>query len=239
MVRGVAIVVLTRHGRSGANAAGLLAGRRRGINLDDVGRAQADTVGERLARLPLREIVTSPLARCRDTAATMARFQACPLRPRVDKRLVECGYGNWTGKSLSELAKDPLWKVVQHHPSSVVFPEGESMVDMQRRAISAIHDWDSAVEAKHGPDAIWAAVSHADVIKAILADALGMHLDMFQRIVVDPGSVSVIRSTPIRPFVLHQNDQGSDLTYLNSKPKRGGTTPGEASVGGSAGPGSA
>jgi probable phosphomutase (TIGR03848 family) len=239
MVRGVAIVVLTRHGRSGANAAGLLAGRRRGINLDDVGRAQADTVGERLAGLPLREIVTSPLARCRDTAAAISHHQARRLRPRVDKRLVECGYGNWTGQSLSTLAKDPLWKVVQQHPSSVVFPEGESMVDMQRRAISAIHDWDAAVEAKHGPQAIWAAVSHADVIKAILADALGMHLDMFQRIVVDPGSVSVIRSTALRPLVLHQNDQGSDLTYLNSKPKPDGTTPGAASVGGGAGPGSA
>ena len=235
----MAIVVLTRHGRSGANAAGLLAGRRRGIDLDELGRAQADMAGRRLAGLTLREIVTSPLARCRDTASALAHHQSSRLRPRVDKRLVECGYGNWTGQSLSALAKDPLWKVVQHHPSSVVFPDGESMVDMQRRAISAIRDWDATVEAKYGPSAIWAAVSHADVIKAILADALGMHLDMFQRIVVDPGSVSVIRSTALRPFVLHQNDRGSDLTYLNETAKRGGTATGEASVGGGAGPGSA
>jgi probable phosphomutase (TIGR03848 family) len=235
----VAIVVLTRHGRSGANAAGLLAGRSRGVHLDDVGRGQADTVGERLAGLPLREIVTSPLARCRETATALAHHQSRRLRPRVDKRLVECGYGDWTGRSLSSLAKDPLWKVVQHHPSSVVFPGGESMVDMQRRAVSAIRDWDAAVEAKHGPHGIWAAVSHSDVIKAILADALGMHLDMFQRLVVDPGSISVIRLTALRPFVLHQNDQGSELAYLNSKPNGPDRASSEASVGGSLAPGSA
>jgi probable phosphomutase (TIGR03848 family) len=235
----VAIVVLTRHGRSGANAAGLLAGRSRGVHLDDVGREQADKVGERLAGLLLREIVTSPLARCRETATAVAHHQSRRLRTRVDKRLVECGYGDWTGQSLSSLAKDPLWKVVQQHPSSVVFPGGESMVDMQRRAVTAIHDWDAAVEAKHGPDGIWVAVSHADVIKAILADALGMHLDMFQRIVVDPGSISVIRLTALRPFVLHQNDHGSDLAYLSTKPMARGNASNEASVGGSAAPGSA
>jgi probable phosphomutase (TIGR03848 family) len=235
----VAIVVLTRHGRSGANAAGLLAGRRRGVHLDEVGREQADTVGERLAGLRLLEIVTSPLARCRETATALVHHQSHRLRPRVDKRLTECGYGDWAGQSLSSLAKEPLWKVVQQHPSSVVFPGGESMVDMQRRAVSAIRDWDAAVEAKHGADGIWAAVSHADVIKAILADTLGMHLDMFQRIVVDPGSISVIRLTALRPFVLHQNDHGSDLAYLSSQAKRRGGTSSEASVGGSAAPGSA
>jgi probable phosphomutase (TIGR03848 family) len=235
----VAIVVLTRHGRSGANAAGLLAGRSRGVHLDAVGRAQAETVGERLAGLLLREIVTSPLARCRETATALAGQQGRRVRPRVDKRLVECGYGDWTGQSLNSLVKDPLWKVVQQHPSSVVFPGGESMIDMQRRAVSAIRDWDAAVEAKHGPDGIWAAVSHADVIKAILAEALGMHLDMFQRIVVDPGSISVIRLTALRPFVLHQNDHGSDLAYLGSKPKNRRKASSEATVGGGAGPGSA
>jgi probable phosphomutase (TIGR03848 family) len=209
------------------------------VHLDEVGRSQADTVGKRLAGLRLREIVTSPLARCRETATALAHNQPRRVRPRVDKRLDECGYGDWTGQSLSALSKDPLWKVVQQHPSWVVFPGGESMVDMQRRAVSAIRDWDATVEAKHGPAGIWAAVSHADVIKAILADALGMHLDMFQRIVVDPGSVSVIQLTALRPFVLHQNDQGSDLAYLGSKPNAAASDSSEASVGGSAAPGSA
>jgi probable phosphomutase (TIGR03848 family) len=235
----VAIVVLTRHGRSGANAAGLLAGRSRGVHLDAVGRGQADTAAQRLAGLQLREIVTSPLARCRETATALARQQGRRVRPRVDKRLVECGYGDWTGQSLSSLAEDPLWKVVQQHPSAMVFPGGESMIDMQRRAVSAIRDWDATVEAKHGPDGIWAAVSHADVIKAVLAEALGMHLDMFQRIVVDPGSISVIRLTALRPFVLHQNDHGSDLAYLTAKPKHRHKASDDAPVGGGAGAGSA
>ena len=148
--------MLTRHGRSDANAAGLLAGRSRGVHLDEVGRGQADMAAQRLAGLELREIVTSPLARCRETATALARQQGRRVRPRVDKRLVECGYGDWTGQSLSSLAEDPLWKVVQHHPSAMVFPGGESMIDMQRRAVSAIRDRDATVEAKHGPDGIWA-----------------------------------------------------------------------------------
>ena len=140
------------------------------------------------ARVPLRAIVTSPLRRCRQTAQALqaGRAESCPIL--VEKGLVECGYGEWTGRSLRDLSKDKLWHSVQHQPSAVRFPGGESMTEMSSRAVGAIRSWDRRMAADHGEDVIWAAVSHGDVIKAILADALGMHLDSFQRLMVDPAS---------------------------------------------------
>ena len=126
----------------------------------------------------------------------------CRRRARDRRGLTECGYGDWEGQPLKKLAKDPLWRVVQQHPSAVTFPgaDGEAMAAMSARAVGAVRSWDARVSAEHGPDALWLACSHGDVIKAIVADALGMHLDLFQRIVVDPASVTVIRYTPGRPF---------------------------------------
>ena len=136
--------------------------------------------------------MTSPLERCLETAEAIRDAQAPARREwHVDERLIECGYGDWTGKPLKDLAKDPLWKVVQAQPSAVRFPGGESLTEMSARAVASVRDWD----ARLGDDAIWVACSHGDVIKAILADALGLHLDQFQRIVVDPCSVSVVRYT--------------------------------------------
>jgi probable phosphomutase (TIGR03848 family) len=206
-------VILVRHGRSSANTSGVLAGRTPGVKLDEVGREQAEAVAGRLAGLPLAALVTSPLERCRQTAAAIARGHD-GLRARSDQRLTECGYGEWTGRKLSALAKDPLWRVVQQHPSGVTFPGGESMRDMQQRSVAAVRDHDARVGAEHGPDALWVAVTHGDVIKAIVADALALHLDQFQRIVVDTGSVTVIVYTPVRPFVVRQNDLGSELGSL-------------------------
>ena len=131
----MATVLLIRHGRSSANTEGILAGRAPGVHLDDTGRSQAEVTGARVAVLPLAAIVTSPLERCRETAKTLARHQSGSARPHIDRRFTECGYGAWTGQQLKLLAKDPLWKTVQHHPSAVAFPDGESMVDMQRRAV--------------------------------------------------------------------------------------------------------
>ena len=124
----------------------------------------------------------------------------------------ECRYGDWTGKPLEELAKDPLWPVVQAHPSAVRFPgpDGEAMPDMQHRAVSAIRDWND----KLGPEATYVVCSHGDVIKAIVADALGLHLDMCQRIQADPCSLTVIRYTPLRPFVVRMNDVGGSVADL-------------------------
>lgn len=233
----MATLVLLRHGRTTSNAEGTLAGRRP-VELDETGRAQAAAVGQRLAKLPVAQVVTSPLPRCRQTVDL-----ALPGRePAVDERLTECGYGTWEGQPLKTLVKDPLWKAVQLHPASVSFPEGESMAAMAARAVGAVRDWDAKVSAAHGTDALWLACSHGDVIKAIIADALGMHLDLFQRIVVDPASVTVIRYTPLRPFVVRLNDVGDDLAGLVPPKRRGRrrrTSASDAAVGGGAGGGQA
>ena len=233
----VATVLLVRHGRSAANSSGVLAGRSTGVDLDEGGRAQATATGRRLAALPLTRIVSSPLERCRQTAAALLTELSGDLDMYVDDRLIECGYGDWTGAELKRLAKDPLWKVVQAHPSAATFPAGESIRQMQLRAVDAIRDWDARVSAESGPEALWVAVSHGDVIKAVIADALGAHLDQFQRIVVDPASVSVITYTPLRPFVLRLNDTG-DLSGLAPKRRRGRrrkAVGSDAAVGGGAG----
>jgi probable phosphomutase (TIGR03848 family) len=230
----MATVLLLRHARTASNSGGTLAGHQP-IELDDTGREQTAALAQRLAGLPLGAVVTSPLVRCLSTLE-LALPEAKPV---VDERLVECGYGDWEGRPLKQLAKDPLWRVVQVHPAAVRFPgpAGESMAQMSARAVAAVRDWDSRVGAEHGPDALWLACSHGDVIKAIVADALGMHLDLFQRLVVDPASVTVIRYTPVRPFVLRLNDTASALTTL-VPPKRRRRKPREsdAVVGGGAGP---
>jgi probable phosphomutase (TIGR03848 family) len=231
----VATVLLVRHGRTTANDSGILAGRSPGVHLDEVGSAQADAVGRRLTELPLSRLVTSPLVRCRQTLAAIVAHQAAPPETLTDSSITECGYGEWTGQPLKKLAKHPLWKTVQNQPSAVTFPDGESMRQMQERAVSGIRRHDEQVEAEHGQDALWIAVSHGDVIKSILADALGLHLDLFQRIVVDPGSVSVVTYTSGRPFVRHLNDLGSDLRGLRPSKRRRRRSRGDAAVGGGAG----
>jgi probable phosphomutase (TIGR03848 family) len=244
MVDAVPTVLLVRHGRTAANASGTLAGWTPGIALDDTGRAQARALAERLAPVPVAALVTSPLQRCRETtdelrAVPGPRGAARP-DPVLDDRLGEARYGDWTGRPLKELAKEPLWRVVQAHPSAVTFPgeQGESMLAMQLRAVEAVREHDAAVAREHGDDAVWVAVSHGDVIKSVLADALGMHFDAFQRIVVDPCSVSVVRYTPLRPFALRVNDTGGDLAGLVPKPRarrRRRAASSDAVVGGSTG----
>jgi probable phosphomutase (TIGR03848 family) len=214
----VATVLLLRHGRTASNAAGSLAGRAP-VGLDDSGRAQAQAVGVRLQGLPLAAVVTSPLPRCVETVGLALPESS----PALDAGLIECGYGAWEGQSLRTLAKDPLWKVVQLHPSAATFPgeEGESLAAMSARAVAAVRSWDAKVTASHGPDALWLACCHGDVIKAIVADALGLHLDLFQRIVVDPASITAIGYTPTRPFLMRLNDTGGDLSGLiPQRPKR-------------------
>ncbi len=231
----MATLLLLRHGRTTANAGGGLAGTRP-VELDEAGRDQAAVLAARLAGLPLAAVVTSPLLRCRQTLELVLPGAT----PILDERLTECGYGEWEGQSLKELAKHPLWRVVQQHPSAMVFPGGEAMSAMSCRAVAAARDWDARVAAEHGPDSLWLACSHGDVIKAITADALGLHLDQFQRLVVDPASVTVIRYTPIRPFVLRLNDTGEGLAALvPAKPRAASSQQGvaesDAAVGGGGG----
>ncbi|MCL8253158.1 MSMEG_4193 family putative phosphomutase [Aeromicrobium fastidiosum] len=228
----MATVILVRHGRTTANASGVLAGRTAGVRLDEVGRSQADRTGDRLAVAPLVGLVTSPLERCRQTSkAILGRRdgeQDVPVT--VERGITECDYGEWQGRKLAELAKEDLWKVVQTQPSAAAFPGGESLQAMQARAVAAIRRHDAAFEAEHGPGAVWVAVSHGDIIKSILADALGMHLDLFQRISVNPASVSIVRYGSSRPDVVATNTDAGDLSWLRAKPPAE-----DAQVGGGAG----
>ncbi len=227
-------VILLRHGRTTANTGGILAGWTPGVQLDETGRAQVQAVGERLAKVPLAAVVSSPLERCQETAAAVAAGRE--LTVRSDDRLGEARYGDWTGRAIKELAKEPLWKVVQQHPSAAIFPgpEGEGLAQTQARAVAAVRAWNATL----GPDAVWLACSHGDVIKAVLADALGLHLDQFQRIVVDPASISVVTYTDTRPFVLRINDTGGDMSALIPPPrKRRRKASSDAVVGGGAGAG--
>ncbi len=233
----MATLILVRHGRSSANTQGVLAGRTKGVLLDEVGEKQAALAGERLAIVPLAAIVTSPLERCRATAAAISRAQGDKVAVRVDRAVAEVEYGSWTGRPIKELAKEPLWKVVQSHPSKAVFPEGESLAAMSARVMDAVRRWDAKLEAEHGQEAIWVLTTHGDPIKAVLADALGMHLDAFQRIVVDPGSLSIVHYSPLRPFVLTMNSTQGELGHLRPQPKkRARKRISDAVVGGGSGP---
>jgi probable phosphomutase (TIGR03848 family) len=232
----VTTVILLRHGRTTANTGGVLAGWTPGIGLDETGLAQVQAVAARLAPVPLAAVVSSPLERCVQTASAVAEGRELELQ--TDERLGEARYGDWTGRPLKELVKEPLWKVVQQHPSAAVFPgaEGEGLAQTQARAVAAVREWN----AKLGSDAVWLACSHGDVIKAVLADALGLHLDSFQRIVADPASISVIAYTETRPFVVRMNDTGGDVAALIPPKKKGRRRPrsSDAVVGGGAGSGS-
>jgi probable phosphomutase (TIGR03848 family) len=225
----VATVLLVRHGLT-AMTGPVLAGWTPGVHLDERGREQATALGQRLAGVPVAAIVASPLERCQETAAVLAAGR--DLAVETDDRLGECRYGDWTGQELKKLAKDPLWKVVQAHPSAAAFPGGEALRDTQARAVAAVREHN----ARLGDDATWIAVSHGDVIKSVLADALGLHLDQFQRIQVDPCSLSVVTYTTLRPFVLRMNDTGGSVEDLKpAKRRRSSRRSSDAAVGGGAG----
>ena len=235
----MATVVLVRHGPTAASATSMYAGRSHGVIRDAEGAAQAQFTAARLGPVPLRAVISSPLERTVSTAESIVAAQSQAGRELViqeDASFIECDYGTWTGRSLKELAKEPTWKQVQGHPSSVTFPTGESMLEMQLRAVQGIRSWNDIL----GPDSVYAVVSHGDVIKAILADALGMHLDHFQRISVDPCSVSVIDYTPLRPFVLRTNDTSGDLSgfaarFATKTRRKRSAASSDAAVGGGAG----
>ncbi|MEV0296421.1 histidine phosphatase family protein [Nocardia sp. NPDC050710] len=221
-------VILLRHGVSTSNTARTLAGRSAGVDLTERGTEQARAVADRLAGLPIEHIVHSPLLRCQRTVGPLA--EKFGLEPEYDDRLIEVDYGDWTGKAIADLLTEPLWKVVQRHASGAVFPGGEGLAQVQSRAVAAIREHDRAFAEKHGRDVLWVACTHGDVIKSVLADALGIHLDGFQRIVVEPASISVIRYTPTAPYVWRLNDTGSDLSAL-APPERPGSGPSAAASG--------
>lgn len=228
-------VLLVRHGRTTANASGTLAGRTPGVRLDEVGIRQAQAAADRIAPVPLARVVSSPLERCRETAdAILGRQQGAPSVV-LEPGLTECDYGDWQGRALDDLAREDLWGVVQSTPSAATFPGGESMLAMQARGVEAVRRIDAEVLAQHGPDAVWVAVSHGDVLKAILADALGMHLDLFQRLHVDPASVSIVRYGTSRPQLVGCNTHAGELAWLAPR-AAGDAASDDAVVGGGAGP---
>lgn len=234
-------MILLRHGRSSANTSGVLAGRSPGVHLDDRGREQADDLVRRLADHldEITAVVRSPLERCAQTVSplldALARRDAGAPPEVVADDLVEVNYGQWTGRPIRELVTEPLWKVVQQQPSAAVFPEGEGLADVQARAVRAIRELD---RVHGGPDGsrVWVACSHGDVIKSIIADAMGTHLDSFQRIVVDPASISVIRYGASRPYV-HAVNTTETLSVPQPRPEPAGAdgTADDAVIGGETG----
>lgn len=200
-------VLLVRHGQTPTTGK-VLPGRARGLHLGDVGIAQAERAGERIAGLgKATAIYASPMERTQETAAPIAK--ACKLRIRTRAGLNECDFGKWTGRSLKDLYKLPEWQTVQKYPSGFRFPGGESFAEMQARITGTLVD----LVAKHPGDTI-VCVSHADTIKAAVAHALGTHLDQFQRIVVSPCSISAVIYGPTGPTVLAVNSTGDDLSRL-------------------------
>ena len=190
----------------------VLAGWTPGVHLNERGRTQAAELAARLAPVPLDLVVASPLERCQETAQALLAGRD-GIEVRTDDRFGEVRYGDWTGRRLEELAKEELWKVVQAHPSAMRFPGGEAMADAQHRAVTAVREWNDGLK----PDATFLVCSHGDIIKSIVADALGLHLDQFQRIQAEPASLTVIRYTEMRPFVVRLNDNGGKVDDLLAK----------------------
>jgi probable phosphoglycerate mutase len=193
-------LVLVRHAVT-AQTGPLLSGRTPGVDLSDTGREQADALGARMAGLPIDAVYASPIERTTQTAEAIARHHDLPVR-RLDG-VLEADYGEWTGQKIEELAKTDLWKVVQRTPSRVTFPGGEAMATMQSRMVAALE----AVVAEH-PGRLVVVVSHADPIKAAIAHYTGVHLDLFQRIVVSPASVTAFAFGHHGVAMIKCNDTG-------------------------------
>jgi probable phosphomutase (TIGR03848 family) len=200
-------VLFVRHGQTPTTGS-VLPGRAKGLHLADAGREQAEAVAARLASLKAVDAVyASPLERTRETAAPIAKARG--LKVIADRGLIECDFGEWTGRQLKELMKLPAWATVQRYPSGFRFPGGESFAEMQARITGAVADH---VERHRGGTVV--VVSHADPIKAAVASALGTHLDLFQRIVISPCSVTTIAYGPGGPIVLNVNSTTGDLASL-------------------------
>jgi probable phosphomutase (TIGR03848 family) len=201
------LVLLVRHGETPTTGK-TLPGRAPGLHLADKGHEQARAAANRIGPLKnIDAVYASPLERTRETAAPIGR--ATSTRVRIDRGLLECDFGSWTGAELKDLRKKPEWATVQRYPSGFRFPDGESFPEMQTRIVSCLGN----LAARH-PGKTVVAVSHADPIKAAVAHALGTHLDLFQRIVISPCSVTAIWYSAGGPAVLTTNSTGDDLTSL-------------------------
>ena len=209
-------IVLIRHAHSTANAAGILSGQLPNVHLSKSGQEQAVRLAERLGKLTIAEVQLSPMDRCSETLAPWLAKYGKSVTVISQPNLVEVDYGNWSGKKLATLSRAKLWRKVQGQPSAVTFPQGESLAQMQVRAMKTVHDFfESNLE-------LTIMVSHGDVIKSIVASSLGMHLDNFQRIVIDPASITILESSGGSIRLTRLNDSDSSVSeLLQSKNKRG------------------
>lgn len=204
----MSLVVLVRHAHSQANAAGILSGRRPNIALSDKGRTQAQELAIRLGELKVKELRVSPLQRCVETIDPWVSTKS-RIRRIEDHGITEVDYGKWSGRTLRSLSREKLWKIVQENPSRVFFPDGEGIANMQARAIESMH----LALASSGTGAV-VMVSHGDVIKALVAANLGMRLDDFQRIIIDPASVTLFDFSSKTPRLLLLNDSHTNIGDL-------------------------
>jgi probable phosphoglycerate mutase len=212
-------VVLIRHAHSQANLAGILSGRRPNVHLSKEGLEQSKDLAKRLGDINPHQIRTSPMERCIETLNPWLK-QSSPSKylkplPIIDEGLTEVDYGSWSGKKLSVLSRNKLWAVVQNTPSHMYFPNGEGIQQMQSRALHSVH---SSIDFKAKGALL--IVSHGDVIKSIVASALGMHLDEFQRIIIDPASITVLEFSTTKPRILLLNDTRATVTDLLVSKKR-------------------
>jgi len=194
----ITYLLLVRHGENDWVGSHRLAGRTPGVHLNDKGRSQTDRLCETLARQPIGAIYSSPLERCVETAQPVATALGLPVIP--EPGVMEVDYGQWQGGDLRELAKSPEWQLVQHLPSSFRFPDGETLYEVQGRAVEAIE----RIRAEH-PNQLVALFSHGDVIRTALAHYLGTPIDLFQRVVISTASLSAIAFSGPRPMVLFTN----------------------------------
>ena len=209
-------IVLIRHAHSTANAAGVLSGQLPNVHLSKTGQEQAERLADRLGKLTITQVQVSPMDRCTETLAPWLAKYGKNVNVISEPYLVEVDYGKWSGKKLATLSRAKLWRKVQGQPSSVTFPDGEGLAQMQVRAMRSVHAFfESDLE-------LTIMVSHGDVIKAIVASAMGMHLDDFQRIVIDPASITILESNGGAIRLTRLNDSDTSVTdLLQSKNKRG------------------
>jgi probable phosphoglycerate mutase len=193
-----------------------LSGQAPGIHLSERGRQQAAALAERLRSLPLAAVYTSPLERCTETAEPLGRARR--LEVQTLPALLEVEYGRWTGRPLAQLARTSLWKRVQQAPSSVRFPDGETLEEVQTRAVSALVQ----LAGRH-PRSVVAAVTHAEVIRLALAHFAGVHIDLFQRMVVHPASISAVAVADGMPRIIRVNDTGTVDDLIPRPRRRSGT----------------
>lgn len=204
-------ILLIRHAVNDFVKTGKLAGRMAGVHLNDEGVAQAEALGRRLAEAPLQRVYSSPMERTRETAAAIARHHP-RLTVQTREEISEVEYGDWQGKAIGELQRRKMWGVVQEYPSRAAFPNGETMRAVQVRIVNAIEAF-----ARQHPEQMIALVFHADLIKMALAHYLGMHLDVFQRIVISPASISALHLGHSRPFIIGMNDIAHLLQLQKAK----------------------